>query len=77
MPVKLKSLRTRREEAGLSISDVARLSNTSDLAVNRLEMTPTPGTVSHEEADRIANVIATTHLDGRAIIRAFAGFEEV
>lgn len=63
--VRLDSLKAQREAAGLTISMLARLSNTSDALIVRLEskgMTAArlPGSCTEMEAERIANALGVS-----------------
>lgn len=61
-----RNLKSLRESAGLSITQLARLSNTSDLIVSRLEDNQRPDTISRPQfgvsqvvAQRIADALGT------------------
>jgi ribosome-binding protein aMBF1 (putative translation factor) len=66
---RLDSLKVQRVAAGLSVTDLARKSNTSDQVINTLENVGTNGkggTCTHEVADRICAALG--------ISRVTAGF---
>lgn len=62
MSYRLPNLKTLREAAGLSITQLATRANSSDFNIARLELPDLGGpmfTISQAEAQRIAAVLAT------------------
>lgn len=74
MGVRLDNLRVQRISANLTVSELARRSNTSDLIINTLESPGKGalglgGTTTHDAADRICSALS--------ISRATAGFVDM